>query len=339
MSILLILTIAISLLFDVVNGFHDAANSIATVVSTRVLRPVTAVVWAAFCNFIALLIFEPRVAETISQIVHIMPGDPVYIHVILAGVLGAIVWDLLTWWLALPTSSSHALIGGFAGAGLLHGGWEALYWGKLFTIFQFIFIAPLIGMGLGIVFMIAIYWLCKGWRPGQVNGFFRKGQLVSASLYALGHGGNDAQKTMGLIMAVMIASGYLSPDTHLSIGNPETLWIILACHLAMALGTALGGWRIMRTMGMRIAKLKPVSGFCAESAGAATLFLATTQGIPVSTTHTITGAILGVGTVTSPLSQLRWGIAARIVWSWILTIPFSALLGALFLKLGHSLLQ
>lgn len=333
MLTLLIVTVAISLLFDVVNGFHDAANSIATVVSTRVLRPSTAVLWAAFCNFIALLIFEPRVAETISQIVHITPSDPVYIKVILAGVLGAIVWDLLTWWLALPTSSSHALIGGFAGAGLMHAGWGALYWSKLFVVFQFIFIAPLIGMVGGILLMIAVYWLCRFWPQGRVNSFFRKGQLVSASLYALGHGGNDAQKTMGLITAVMIAAGHFTPDIKLSVTDPETLWIILSCHLAMAIGTALGGWRIMRTMGMRIAKLRPVSGFCAESAGAATLFLATMQGIPVSTTHTITGAIIGVGTVSAPLSHLRWGLAARIVWSWILTLPFAGLLGALFLKI------
>ena len=333
MLTLLIVTVAISLLFDVINGFHDAANSIATVVSTRVLRPGTAVLWAAFCNFIALLIFEPRVAETISHIVHITPSDPVYIKVILAGVLGAIAWDLFTWWLALPTSSSHALIGGFAGAGLMHGGWEALYWSKLFVIFQFIFIAPLIGMAAGILLMIAVYWLCRFWSQARVNSFFRKGQLVSASLYAIGHGGNDAQKTMGLITAVMIAAGHFSPDVKLSVTDPKTLWIILACHLAMALGTAFGGWRIMRTMGMRIAKLVPISGFCAESAGAATLFFATMQGIPVSTTHTITGAIIGVGTVSTPLSHVRWGLAAKIVWSWILTLPFSGLLGALFLKI------
>jgi len=337
MATLVIATIIIALLFDIVNGFHDAANSIATVVSTRVLRPGTAVLWAAFCNFSAMLIFEPRVAETISQIVHITPNDPLFIQVILAGVLGAIVWDLLTWGLALPTSSSHALIGGFAGAGLMHGGWSALYWKKLLVIFEFIFIAPLIGMALAIVLMLAMFWLCRKWPQGKLNWIFRKGQLVSSTLYALGHGGNDAQKTMGLIMALLIAAGHLAPETKLSLLNPQTLWIIVACHLAMGLGTALGGWRIMRTMGMRIAKLKPVGGFCAESAGAATLFFATAQGIPVSTTHTIAGAILGTGVVAHPLSHLRWGIAARIVWSWILTIPFSAALGALFLELGNRL--
>lgn len=337
MLTMLIVTVVISLIFDVVNGFHDAANSVATVVSTRVLRPQTAVLWAAFCNFIAMLIFEPRVAETISQIVHITPNDSLYIHVILAGVLGAIVWDLITWWFGIPTSSSHALIGGFAGAGVMHAGWEALYWSKLVTIFQFIFIAPLFGMALGMVFMFAMYWLVGGLRPGQVNWFFRKGQLLSSTLYSLGHGGNDAQKTMGLIVAVLIASGHFAPDVKLSLTNPQTLWIILLCHLAMALGTAMGGWRIMRTLGMRIAKLKPVSGFCAESAGALTLFIATTHGIPVSTTQTISGAVLGVGAVSNPLSQVRWGLVARILWAWILTVPLSALLGAFFLQLGNRL--
>jgi inorganic phosphate transporter, PiT family len=326
--LLLLFTIAIALAFDLVNGFHDAANSIATVVSTRVLRPHTAVLWAAFCNFIAMVIFAPRVAETISQIVHIQPNDPIYMKVVLAGILGAIIWDLATWWLGLPTSSSHALIGGFAGAGVMHAGFGALSWPKLLITIQFIIIAPLLGIFLGFCLMVLVCWLFKDWRPGQVDRLFRKGQLVSSTLYSLGHGGNDAQKTMGIILALLVAAGHLAPGTELSLTNPQTLWIIAACHIAMAIGTAMGGWRIVRTMGMKITKLKPVSGFCAETAGAFTIFLSTFMGIPVSTTHTITGAIVGAGTVTNRLSGVRWGVAARIVWSWIFTIPFAAFLGA-----------
>ena len=326
--LLLYFTIVVALAFDVVNGFHDAANSIATVVSTRVLMPRTAVIWAAFCNFMAMVIFAPRVADTISKIVKIEHNDPIYIQVVLAGVLGAIFWDLLTWWFGLPTSSSHALIGGFAGAGVAHGGWQALRWDKLVTAFEFIFIAPLMGIVLGFILMISVFWIFKSYRPGSVNAFFRKGQLISSTLYSLGHGGNDAQKTMGLILAVLIASGSLPSNTEISLYDSKTLWIILSCHLAMAMGTAMGGWSIVKTMGMKITKLNPASGFCAESAGAFTLFLSTILGIPVSTTHTITGAIIGVGSATNRFSSVKWGVAARIVWSWVFTIPATALIAA-----------
>jgi PiT family inorganic phosphate transporter len=327
---LVILTIFIALIFDVINGFHDAANSIATVVSTRVMKPQTAVLWAAFCNLVAMVIFAPRVAETISQIVIITPSDPSFIHVILAGVLGAIIWDLATWWLGLPTSSSHALIGGFAGAGITHSGMGGLHWAKLITAIEFIFIAPLIGLVVGFILMLLMYWIFRDARPALVNNFFRHGQLVSATLYSLGHGGNDAQKTMGVILAVLIAAGFLPQDTQLSLTKSNTVWIILSCHLAMAIGTAMGGWRIVKTMGMKITKLKPISGFCAESAGAFTLFVSTFAGIPVSTTHTLTGSIIGVGTATTRFSNVKWGIATRILWSWIFTIPAAALMGSLF---------
>lgn len=327
--IALIVTISVAVVFDIINGFHDAANSIATVVSTKVLKPRTAVLWAAFCNFMAMVIFVPRVAETISKIVIIQPNDPAYVYVVLAGVLGAIFWDLLTWWLGLPTSSSHALIGGFAGAGVAYFGFGSLRWDKLIIIVEFIFIAPIMGFVLGFIFMVAVYWIFRSWRPYVVNSIFKKGQLVSATLYSLGHGGNDAQKTMGVILAVMISGGQLGPETQLSLANPQTLWIILICHAALALGTAFGGWRIVKTMGMKITKLRPVSGFCAETAGAITLFASTYAGIPVSTTHTITGSIVGVGSATTRYNNVKWGIAKQIIWSWIFTIPASAVAAAL----------
>ncbi len=326
--VIVIITVIAAIIFDTINGFHDAANSIATIVSTRVLRPSTAVLLAAFCNFIAMAIFVPRVAETISKIVIIDPHDPVYVYVVLAGILGAIAWDLLTWWWGLPTSSSHALIGGFAGAGVAYAGWASLHWDSLILALEFIIIAPLLGFVLGSLLMLAAYWLFRRWRPATVNRLFRHGQLVSATLYSLGHGGNDAQKTMGMILALLIAAGLLAPGTELSLMNPQTLWIILACHAAMALGTLFGGWRIVRTMGMRMTKLRPVSGFCAESAGAFTLFLSTIAGIPVSTTHTLTGSIMGVGSVNARVSSVKWGLATRILWSWIFTIPASALVSA-----------
>ncbi len=324
-----IVTILAALIFDLINGFHDAANSIATVVSTRVMKPRTAVMLAAGCNLAAMLIFVPRVASTISQIVVITPYDPISTYVIFAGVLGAIAWDLLTWRLGLPTSSSHALIGGFAGAGVAYGGWEAVRLEKLVTAIEFIFIAPLMGLILGFATMLLIFWLFRAWRPAAVNKLFKQGQLVSATLYSLGHGGNDAQKTMGVILAVLISAGVLTADTELTLTNPDTVWIILACHLAMAMGTAVGGWKIVKTMGMKITKLTPVSGFCAEAAGAFTLFLSTYAGIPVSSTHTITGSIIGVGTATTRYNNVKWGIAARIIWSWLFTIPAAALVSAL----------
>ena len=328
--VLVVLTVGIALIFDIINGFHDAANSIATIVSTRVLSPQKAVLWAAFFNFIAMFVFAPKVADTISKIVKINPDDPFYMYAVLAGLLGAIVWDLLTWYLALPTSSSHALIGGFTGAGIAYAGLNVIHWNKVVSIIGFIPLSPLMGLVLGFALMFLVFWLFRKSRPSFIDRLFRRLQFLSASLYSLGHGGNDAQKTMGIIVAMLVAAGIFPRDTQLSLLDLKTSWIILSCHVAMAIGTALGGWRIVKTMGMKITKLKPVGGFCAETAGAATLFLATFSGVPVSTTHTIAGAIVGVGAITK-LSGIKWGIATRIVWAWILTIPFSALLGALFM--------
>jgi PiT family inorganic phosphate transporter len=329
MTFLLLLTIFMALAFDMINGFHDAANSIATVVSTQVLKPQTAVIWAAFFNFFAMFIFAPKVADTISKIVKIESHDSTYILVIASGLLGAILWDLVTWWFGLPTSSSHALIGGLSGAGVAYAGWSALRWDVLITTVKFIVIAPLLGFILGFILVILIYWIFHHKSPAKVDHLFRKGQLISAALYSIGHGANDAQKTMGVILALLIASGSLSHDAQLSFFNPQTAWIILACQAAMSLGTAIGGWRIVKTMGMKITKLKPVGGFCAETAGALTLFLATHTGIPVSTTHTITGAIIGVGSATTKFSSIKWGVATQIIWAWILTIPASAIISAL----------
>lgn len=320
--IVVVATVVVALAFDVINGFHDAANSIATIVSTRVLSPRIAVLWAAFFNFIAMFVFAPKVAGTISKIVKIDPNDHSFVYVVLAGLLGAIVWDLITWWWGLPTSSSHALVGGFGGAGIAYAGFGVLHWDKLASTLEFIFVAPMLGMFLGFWIMVGVYWIFRRWRPARIDSFFRRGQLFSAAAYSLGHGGNDAQKTMGIIVALLIASGHLAPDHK---GIPW--WIILSCHAAMAVGTAFGGWRIVRTMGMKITRLQPVGGFCAETAGAITLFLSTVGGIPVSTTHTITGAIVGVG-ATRKLAAIRWGVAGRIVWAWVFTIPASALVAA-----------
>jgi PiT family inorganic phosphate transporter len=325
--ILVIFTVGVAFAFDVINGFHDAANSIATIVSTRVLRPQWAVLWAAFFNFIAMFVFAPKVADTIAKIIKIQGDDPAYVWVVLAGLMGAIVWDLLTWWWGLPTSSSHALIGGVAGAGVAHAGWEVLRLEKILPTLYFIPLAPLIGMAVAMTLMIAVYWIFRRWRPANVDRLFRKGQLLSAALFSLGHGGNDAQKTMGIIVALLIAAGTFPADIELSLSNPRTLWIILGAHAAMGLGTALGGWRIVKTMGMRLTKLKPVGGFCAETGGAFTLFMVTHLGIPVSTTHTITGSIIGVG-ATRGVSAVKWGVAGRIVWAWLLTIPMAALVSA-----------
>ncbi len=334
--VVVVCVVATALVFDVINGFHDSANSIATVVSTRVLSPRTAVMWAAFFNFVAMFVFAPHVADTISKIVEITPGEAAYVYVVLAGLVGAIVWDLVTWWWGLPTSSSHALIGGFAGAGVAHAGFGVLHWDKILRTVKFIPLAPLIGMGFGFVLMLAVYWMFRKWRPSAVDKLFRRGQLISAAAYSLGHGGNDAQKTMGIIIALLVASGHFDKEVQLSFTDPKTVWIILSCHLAMAIGTALGGWRIVRTMGMKITKLKPVGGFCAETAGAMTLFIATHSGIPVSTTHTITGSIIGVG-ATTKLSGIKWGVAGRIVWAWLLTIPASAIVAAIFFFLFRAL--
>jgi len=329
--------VGVALVFDVINGFHDAANSIATVVSTRVLSPRIAVLWAAFFNIVAMFIFAPRVADTIAKIVRIDGHNTVYVYVVLAGLIGAIIWDLITWRLGLPTSSSHALIGGVAGAGLAYNGLGVIRWDNIWKTVQFIPLAPLIGLVIGFIIMIIVYWIFRRWRPSDVDKVFRKGQLFSAALYSLGHGGNDAQKTMGIIMALLIAGGLMKPDTKLSVTNLDTVWIILSCHLAMGLGTAYGGWRIVKTMGMKITKLKPVGGFCAETAGAATLFMATHLGVPVSTTHTITGAIVGVGATTN-FSGIKWGVAGRIVWAWVFTMPASGLISVCcfyLIKLFH----
>ncbi|HWN68845.1 MAG TPA: inorganic phosphate transporter [Haliangium sp.] len=334
--LIVIITVAVALAFDVINGFHDAANSIATVVSTRVLSPRAAVLWAAFFNFIAMFVFAPKVADTIAKTVKIDAGDPAFVYVVLTGLIGAIVWDLLTWWWGLPTSSSHALIGGFAGAGIAHAGWDVLQWDKVMKTVRFIPLAPLIGFVVGLMMMFLVYWTFRKWRPGQIDRLFRRGQLVSAALYSLGHGANDAQKTMGIIVALLVAAGYFDHSVQLSLLDTKTLWIILSCQVALSIGTAFGGWRIVRTMGMKITKLKPVGGFCAETGGAVTLFLATAFGIPVSTTHTITGAIVGVG-ATTKLSGIKWGVASRIIWAWILTIPASGGVGAVCFWIAEAL--
>jgi PiT family inorganic phosphate transporter len=326
-----VVIIAVALIFDMANGWHDAANSIATVVSTRVLSPGVAVVWAAFFNFVAFLIFGTRVAKTIGgDMINIKLIDPKWqLWVLMCGLLGAIIWDVITWYFGLPTSSSHALVGGYAGAAIAaHRGVEHLLKpeGWIKTV-SFIAISPLVGMVLGFSVMVALLWIFRRQSPDRVDSFFRKGQLVSAALYSLGHGGNDAQKTMGIITAVLAAGSVLQsgPDGAL----PQIpLWVVLSCHAAMAIGTLTGGWRIVHTMGSRITKLKPVGGFAAETAGATTLFMATLCGIPVSTTHTITGAIVGVG-ATRRLSAVRWGVAGRVVWAWILTIPLAALISAI----------
>jgi PiT family inorganic phosphate transporter len=314
----LIAIIALALVFDYINGFHDAANSIATVVSTRVLSPRLAVLWAAFFNFIAFLFFESHVAGNIAKGVH---ADVVTLTLVGAGLMGAILWDLLTWWLALPTSSSHALLGGMAGAAIVKAGFGSLEATLFIKAGIFIFISPIMGMLIGALLMRIVMVVFYRRTPSGVDRNFRRLQLVSAALYSIGHGGNDAQKTAGIIAAALIASGHLTSAPGESPHVP--LWVILACHAAMGLGTLSGGWRIVQTMGMRITKLAPVGGFCAETSGAITLFLATSLGVPVSTTHTITGAIVGVGAVRR-LSAVRWGVARQIVWAWVLTIPAAA---------------
>ncbi len=313
MSVAVVLIIGVALAFDFFNGFHDAANSIATVVSTRVLSPRLAVVWAAFFNFAAFLIFGTAVAATIATGV----VDPGVLSntVIFAGLVGAIAWDVITWYVGLPTSSSHALVGGMAGAAVAAAGWEALIPSGLQKIAVFIVLSPIIGLLLGFTFMVIVYWSFHRYRKvDKLNRGFRRSQLVSAAAFSLGHGANDAQKTMGVILALLIANNVV-PAT-----AAVPLWVVLSAHTAIALGTLFGGWRIVHTMGSRITKLQPVQGMSAETAAAATLFFTAHGGIPVSTTHTITGAIVGTGT-TQRLSAVRWGVAGRVVWAWILTIP------------------
>jgi PiT family inorganic phosphate transporter len=318
----LIAIIALALVFDYINGFHDAANSIATVVSTRVLSPRFAVLWAAVFNFIAFFFFESHVASNIAKGVH---ANVVSLTLVGAGLVGAILWDLLTWWLSLPTSSSHALLGGLAGAAVVKAGFGALDAKLYIQAAIFIFVSPFLGMVLGAILMRLVMVVFGRRSPSGVDKTFRRLQLLSASMYSIGHGGNDAQKTAGIISAALIASGRL----HVAPGaSPHVpIWVILACHAAMGLGTLSGGWRIVQTMGMRITKLAPVGGFCAETSGAATLFLATALGVPVSTTHTITGAIVGAGSQRG-WHAVRWGVAGRIVWAWVLTVPGAALISA-----------
>jgi len=313
--------VGLALVFDFINGFHDAANSIATVVSTRVLSPRAAVLWAAFFNLAAFLFFGLHVAKTIGK--GTVQPESVTLAVVSAGLIGAIAWNLLTWWFGIPSSSSHALVGGLAGAALVHHGSAALVIPGLVKIGVFIFVAPLLGMLLSFLIMFATYWLLRNASHARVSKNFRRLQFVSAAAYSLGHGGNDAQKTMGIIFMVMIAAGRLPVET----AEPP-FWIVISCHMAIALGTLMGGWRIVKTMGQKICKLQPVHGFAAEMGGSITLYGATYFGIPVSTTHTITGAIMGAG-ATRRLSAVRWGLGSRIVMAWIITLPISALIAAL----------
>jgi PiT family inorganic phosphate transporter len=318
--------ILVALAFDFSNGFHDAANSIATVVSTRVLSPRWAVAWAAFFNFIAFAVFGVHVAKTIAR----GTVDPVVVTpaIVLAALLAALGWNLLTWWWGLPTSSSHALIGGFVGAGVASAGPKAVVVSGIVKTATFIVVSPLVGMLLGLLIMLAVSWIFRRATPRGVDGLFRRLQLVSAALFSLGHGSNDAQKTAGIITALLYSTGHLHGEFHV----PG--WVVIASYGAIGLGTLSGGWRIVETMGMRITKLQPVGGFCAETSGAMALFGASALGIPVSTTHTITGAIVGAGvSAARRLSAVKWGVAGRIVWAWVITMPAAAMLAAVFLLL------
>ncbi len=321
-----VVLVVLAIAFDFMNGFHDAANSIATVVSTGVLKPGQAVVFAAFFNLIAIFVFHLSVAATIGKGI-VQPGV-VDVHVVFGSLIGAISWNLVTWYYGIPSSSSHALIGGIVGAVIAKAGSGALIASGIWKTVAFIFVSPLLGFLLGSFMMIVVAWAFRRSTPSRVDRWFRRLQLVSAGAYSLGHGGNDAQKTIGIIWMLLIATGYASADAEL----PPT-WTIVACYAAISLGTMFGGWRIVKTMGQRITKLKPVGGFCAETGGALTLFLATALGIPVSTTHTITGAIVGVGS-TQRASAVRWGVAGNIVWAWIFTIPASAFVAAIAYWIG-----
>ncbi len=328
--VFVLLIVLVAFVFDFINGFHDSANSIATVVSTRVLSPRLAVLWAAFFNFVAAFGLGTAVAKTMGKgLIHVEVVDPT---VIVAGLLGAIAWDLITWWYAIPSSSSHALMGGYAGAAIAKAGIGALIPGGWVAPILFIFLAPLMGFVLGVAMMVAVGWGFRRAHPRHIDTWFRRLQLVSAAAYSLGHGTNDAQKTMGIVVGLLFSAQLAFKDfplrfLHITSMATIPLWVILWAHAAIALGTLFGGWRIVRTMGQRITKLRPYGGFCAESAGAITLFVASHFGIPVSTTHTITGAISGVG-ATQRISSVRWGVAGRIVWAWVLTIPFSAVIAA-----------
>lgn len=323
-----VLLVVIALVFDFMNGFHDAANSIATVVSTRVLKPYQAVMWAAFFNFIALFVFKLKVAATVGQ--GIIDGAVVDHHIIFGALIGAIAWNIITWYYGLPSSSSHALIGGLIGAAVAKSGFWALQSAGICKTLVFIVLSPVLGFLLAGLIMVAVSWICRRSTPARVDRWFRRLQLLSAALYSLGHGGNDAQKTMGIIMMLLIASGITTPQ------DAIPAWVVISCYVAIAFGTLFGGWRIIKTMGQKITKLKPVGGFCAETGGAMTLFLATGLGIPVSTTHTITGSIVGVGSAQSA-SAVRWGVAGNIVLAWILTIPCAATMAAIAWWVSFSL--
>jgi PiT family inorganic phosphate transporter len=315
-----VLLVMIALAFDFMNGFHDAANSIATVVSTRVLKPYQAVMWAAFFNFAALFVFQLKVATTVGQ--GIIDGSVVDHHIVFGALVGAIAWNIITWYYGLPSSSSHALIGGLIGAAVAKSGFWALQSAGIYKTLLFIVISPTLGFLLAGLLMVAVSWICRRTTPARVDRWFRRLQLLSAAAYSLGHGGNDAQKTMGIIVMLLIAAGMTGPK------DPIPMWVVISCYVMISLGTLFGGWRIVRTMGQKITKLKPVGGFCAETGGAITLFLATGLGIPVSTTHTITGSIVGVGSAQSA-SAVRWGVAGNIVLAWILTIPCAAAMSAI----------
>ena len=316
---IVIFIIVLSLVFDFINGFHDSANSIATVVSTQVLKPRQAVVWAAFFNFVAVFFFDVQVAKTMGT--GIISTSIVDNTLIISALGGAIAWNLITWWFGLPSSSSHALIGGLIGAGLMKGGFAVLVWNGIIKTSLFIVISPMVGLILGIFFMVVILNLSRRSNVSRSNRIFKKLQLLSAAIYSISHGMNDAQKTMGIIALVLFSAGYLGPNFHIP------FWVILLCYTVIALGTMSGGWRIVKTMGTKITKLQPMGGFCAETAAATSIIGASLAGIPVSTTHTITGAIMGVGS-TKRISAVRWGVAGNIIWAWILTIPVTGTLSA-----------
>lgn len=324
---LLIVVIALAIIFDFINGFHDAANSIATIVSTKVLSPLTAVIWAAFFNFIAYFIFPLHVADTIAKTVD---ATAISLTVVGAGLTAAISWNLLTWWFGIPSSSSHTLIGGFAGAAIAHAGFDVVRYSKVMPTVYFIVLAPLIGMIMSYTISILTMHICKRANPSKVDKVFRRLQLLSAAAYSLGHGGNDAQKVMGIIGAALIASNVIPGMEELP------MWVPLSCHAAISIGTMFGGWKIVKTMGQKVTKLSPFEGFSAESAGALTLFGTAALGIPVSTTHTITGSIMGAG-ITKRISAVRWGVTINIIWAWVLTIPVSAFLAALVYWIFNAL--
>ena len=326
--IIMMVLVGVALIFDFMNGFHDAANSIALMVSTRLLTPQAAVLWAAFFNFIAFLVFGTAVAKMVGK--GLIDPNIVNNAVIFGALCGAITWNIITWWLGIPSSSSHALVGGLVGAGVAKGGTEAIIAGGLIKTSAFIIISPMFGMLLAMLLMVLVLWIVEKRSPYPTERTFNKLQFVSSSLYSLGHGGNDAQKTMGIITVLLVANGYQQ-------GFDIQFWVIISCHFAMALGTLFGGWRIVRTMGMGITRIRPSGAFCAQTSGAIALFLATWLGIPVSTTHTITGAIVGVG-LSRRVSAVRWGLASRILWAWVLTIPCSGLIAATAYYFGRTFL-